>query len=86
MILQSVLLAHCNHDLMSAGGYTSNNVALIPNDTFIKMMFKMLRPSSVSDGLRYARRSQHSDVILVKVSLGMRATLLEVYPPADMRS
>ena len=50
-ILKSVIVAACNRALMDKGGYTSINIASIPNDLFIRMMFRMMRPTSTHEFL-----------------------------------
>jgi len=50
-ILASVLAALCNKEILDSGGYSSDNVAQIPNDVFLRMLFRLTRPTSVHEFL-----------------------------------
>jgi hypothetical protein len=51
-LLASILAAHCNAEILRSGGYNSQNVSTIPNDVFITLALRMVRPTTSEQFLK----------------------------------
>ena len=56
-ILADILAAFCNVEILRDGGYNSQNVSTIPNDVFINLALRMVRPTTSEQFLKMLQQS-----------------------------